>query len=193
MATLKLNTITALFQGKISGLVIAKHKDGLILRRRPRPRTEDYTDNQKAEQTRFALAVAYARAVVADPERRRIYAAAALQQHRRIYGVALADFLRPPVIHEIDPAAYGGQPGDVIQIQATDDFQIDSVHVALTDVAGATIEAGAANTSLQENRWAYKACLPVPPGQIVIITATARDHAANVAAKGLWWIVGGGL
>jgi hypothetical protein len=183
MATVKLNTLTALFQGKISGLVVARHNDGLILRRRPRPTTKELTAIQKAKQDRFRLAVAYAKSVVADPERRRLYAALALHQRRRIYAIALADFLRPPVIHDIDSSGYSGHPGDLIPIQTTDDFEVVDLNVVVSGPGGEIIEQGTAAPAPGGDRWTYQAAMAIPPGQIVTITVTARDHAGNAVTK----------
>ena len=95
----------------------------------------------------------------------------------------VADFLNPPVIDEIDLGCYDGQAGSIIQIRATDDFEVSCVEVLICSASGDRIEAGpAARRSRNSACWVYKATTSVTPGISVRVEATAMDRPGNRAS-----------
>src|SRR5689334_13253606 len=50
-------------------------------------------------------------------------------QHKRACDLAMSDYLSAPVIQDVDASAFHGVSGDVICVQARDDFRVDGVEV----------------------------------------------------------------
>ncbi len=70
----------------------------------------------------------------------------------------------------MDLSGYAGAVGDPIVGQASDDFDVVGVRVALTQADGSAIEEGdAAETPPKSGRWVYTATAAVPPGTTVRI------------------------
>ncbi|MBC7757434.1 MAG: hypothetical protein H7069_01150 [Phormidesmis sp. FL-bin-119] len=53
----------------------------------------EFTDGQKAEQNLFADAIAYARSIINDPEKKAAFKAT-LEPGRRVYNAAIAAYLK---------------------------------------------------------------------------------------------------
>ncbi|UOQ71343.1 hypothetical protein [Hymenobacter cellulosilyticus] len=99
------------------------------------------------------------------------------------YVVAVADYLSAPSIRNVDFSAYHGKPGDVITVQATDNFAVTEVRVRIQNPDGTLVEEGpalpdpdgftfrftakASNTSLEGDK----------------ITVTAADRPGNRTLK----------
>ena len=86
------------------------------------------------------------------------------------------DFLRPPVVDEIDTSAYTGATGDPIVIRAHDDVEVTGVTVTLFD-GDTELESGPA--APDEWRWRYEAQTDVPAGTEVTASAVAMDRPGN--------------
>ena len=89
----------------------------------------------------------------------------------------MADYLKPPVIEDIDLAAYHGRPGDVIGICARDDTQVTAVDIVLRDGAGVIKEQGPARPGGWD--WRYTATHRFGPEEVITVEVTAHDRAGN--------------
>ena len=122
--------------------------------------------------------------VMADPATKAIYEEAAKAKGQPLFSLTVADFFNAPSVDEVDVSGYGGKVGNEIIVQASDDFDVVGVSVALTDANGNAIESGAATESPADSgRWVYKAMAAVPTGTTVRIAVTATDRPDGKAKK----------
>jgi hypothetical protein len=182
MANIVPNPAAGQLSGTLGDMVFARLKNGKIIARRRPVRTTAKKTGEIANQASFIRAVAYAKAVWnSQPELQAKYQAAARQQGRQGFHLAKADFRLPPRIGDVDLSGYRGNPGDVIQVVATDDFEVKEVLVVLRRLNGELIEQGAAVPSKQT--WSYHAQTQVPAGETITVEAIAVDYPGHTASK----------
>ncbi len=83
--------------------VYGSYGDQVTFRRTPKGKTSiikkadmskvKWSPAQIAQRQRMKEAIAYARAILADPEKKKIYAKRAKRKHRRAYDEALSEYL----------------------------------------------------------------------------------------------------
>jgi len=84
-------------RGSVEGLVIIKHRFGkTILTIFPDMSRVVFSEKQKAEQRRFADAVAYAKAIIKDPQKKAAYMAK-LPAGKKVLNAAISDYMRGKV------------------------------------------------------------------------------------------------
>jgi hypothetical protein len=184
MANITSNPAAGRLSGMIGDLVFALSKNGKVtVRRRPVRKTEKKA-GEIANQEGFIRAVAYAKAVWnSQPELQAKYNAAAQPQGRQGFNLAKADFRLPPKIGDVDLSGYRGNPGDVIRVVATDDFEVKEVVLVLRYLNEELIEQGAA--VLDNGTWSYRAQTQVPAGETITVEAIAVDYPGHTAGKRL--------
>jgi hypothetical protein len=96
-------------------------------------RTNPPTAAQLQVREQFRLAAAYAKRMLADPVLAPRYAVAARAKGLNSRAFMIADFFNEPVVQLIDVSGYHGPMGQVIKVQAYDDFEVTGVHVAVLD------------------------------------------------------------
>lgn len=95
MAKIKLNFPFTHISGTVGDMVFRRSKDGhVIVARRPRKSTTERSAAQKAHQQRFAQAVAYAKAAMADPQLRGVYEEMAARQGKTPFAMACSDYFK---------------------------------------------------------------------------------------------------
>lgn len=117
----------------------------------------------------FREAVTYARRA----QHREEYLEVARRRNATPMEVATADFLHAPEIHRIDLSAYHGRPGDPIRIFATDDFEVASVGVLITDEENLLVEMGMADRGDGKDEWVYLATRDAPSDHVRVIVDAA--------------------
>ncbi|MGV3503864.1 MAG: hypothetical protein ACO1O1_09150 [Adhaeribacter sp.] len=132
-----------------------------------------------AERTQFQQAHKYARSVQHRPEIWDLYLAEAALRRCAPLGLAIADYIQPPVITDVWLGSYRGQPGDAIRIQVSDTFRVASVQVAITNGDGEAIERGQALFKPATSDWLYETLIVnlALPGSCIRIEA--RDLPGN--------------
>jgi hypothetical protein len=181
MAKQKNNVVTHGLSGTVGGMLVFRQTaTGTVVQSPPRVSGKS-TEAQKEHQRKFQRAVLYGKASLADPARRQEYAAAAQRKNRQPFNVAVADFLHAPEIDVIDVSGYHGQPGDVIRIEATDDFMVKEVRVVISDHEGHVIEEGDAQPGALGFEWIYTAIAdnPNPAGDRIEVYAS--DMPGNIS------------
>ncbi len=182
MAFIHPNPATGELSGSLGDLVFAKQKSGKIIVRKRPVRKAAKRKGEIANQQGFTSAVAYAKKVWAeDPDLRARYNAAAAIQGRQGFHLAKADYLKPPEVREIDLAEYTGAPGEIIRINAVDNFEVKSVQVKIRHLDASAIEHGQAER--ENDRWVYEARSTVPAGKTVVIDVTATDYAGQTSTR----------
>ncbi|MBW8688171.1 hypothetical protein [Chitinophaga rhizophila] len=164
-------------------ITITRRKSGKTIMGKKR-RSSDLppTDKQLVIQQRFKAAIQYAKAVLADPVKKAMYAAFA-GPDQSAYNMAMRDAFKAPVVDSIDTTNYQGRTGNPVIIQASDDFKVTTVKVIIRTNAGAVIEEGEA--TLQDNGldWLYTATVNNASLTGSVITAVAVDTPGNETSR----------
>jgi hypothetical protein len=154
MAKIKGNLIMMNIRGMIGEQLVVKERKGVPYVCAPPTRDENRkpTKNQAADQNSFGKAVAYAQSAIKNPDIKRDYKAVATGG-QSAFNVAIKDARYPPQVTAITSRGYSGNSGDIIFIQATDNFRVTAVTVAIFSSEGEIIEEG--NAAYDGSIWLY--------------------------------------
>jgi hypothetical protein len=84
-----------------------------------------------------------------------------------------------PKITAVDLSGYTGKPGEMIRMEAVDDFEVVSVSLVVARLDGTLIENGAAAATGAGNVWVYTTTAAAPAGQTLLVHVTAADRPGN--------------
>ena len=112
-----------------------------------------------------------------------MYAAKARADRSNPFAEAVKDWLNPPVVDEIDVAAYHKQVGDVIYIKAHDDTEVVRAEVTLQDGNNNVLESGNAAWDTASGAWKYTATVDATATGTVTVSASAYDRPNHAGAK----------
>lgn len=184
MSKIRNNPIMKGVSGMLGDIVVyRKHRDGVVMANRPKKR-DALTPKQEQAKTRFLTAVQYAKKQMADPALKAAYEPGPNSPFNSAYAAAVADFLSAPKINNIDASKYQGAVNDVLQINASDNFKVTSVHVAIYRADKSLLEqADAIPLDIGVNEYIYKATQAnaAVVGSKVIVTV--RDKPGNIVAE----------
>ena len=183
MAGVKLNPILQRVRGKVGDLIFKRLNGTMFIARKPDVGKRVLSPAQVAVTERFRQAVSYGKMAMADPLARAAYQQAAQEKKRPVFSLMIADFFNTPSVDEIDLSAYTGQTGNTIAVRATDDFEVMSVDVKITNMAGDSVEGGPAVKSAESGRWVYTASTSVPPGTQLRVEVTATDRPGHKTTR----------
>lgn len=169
-------------RGRIGPLTYRKTEHGNVLSQFS-ARTNAPTAAQLQVREQFRAASAYAKRILADPELGPRYALAAAAKGMKPRPFAVRDFFNEPVVQLIDVSEYHGTVGQVIKVQAFDDFEVTGVDVAVLDGENAVIFQGAA--VLTNGLWQLAATVGIAVGETVTIKATATDRPGHTGTLSL--------
>jgi hypothetical protein len=178
MAESKNNVVTHGLSGKIDLLVFRSRGNRTIVSTVPHKSSQPASAAQEAVKQKFQQAVIYGKSVNADPALKAAYAAQASEE-QSAYNVAIADFFNAPDINEIDVAGYTGAVGSKIIVKATDDFQVNRVHVKIENGDGSLVEEGDAVADAIGLNFTYTATVANASVAGDKITVTAYDNPGN--------------
>ncbi|PJJ60857.1 hypothetical protein [Hymenobacter chitinivorans] len=160
------NALTQGLSGKVSGLVFRRNANGTVsVGDAPRPSSKVPTEEATAQRQRFQQAAFYGRAMQQDPALKAAYETGVDGTTTSSYVVAVADYLSAPSIRHVDFTAYYGKAGDVILVQATDNFAVTEVRVRIQNPDGSLVEEGPAQ--------------PEPDGYTFRFTAKVNNTALD--------------
>ena len=168
MAKVKDNLVTEGASGKLGKRLVFRHmKDGrTIIATRPDYTDHEWTVDQCAHHSRFQQAAAYARvASKTNP----LYTELARGTAKNAYNIALSDWFKPPVIHQVT------MQGGSIRVDFTDNVQVAKVLITISNEQGHTLEQGEA-AQTQDGVWEYRPGSPAA-GKLRI---EAFDLAGNL-------------
>jgi hypothetical protein len=184
MAQVGKNVLTRGLSGKLGNLVVfRRNREKTIMSVAPGKRTHPLTEAQQRHLQQFREAVVYAKSVLADQEKKAEYKAAA-KNGESAFNVAVADYLKLPVIKEVDLCLYAGQVGDRIRIRAIDNFKVVNVSVGIYNADNTILETGIAAGNGNGLDWFYTAIQknPVMTGGRVVVTVTdSPGHQGQMA------------
>ena len=183
MTEVNLNETIDGYRGAIGNLVFKKYKGRIIVCRKPKF-TQPPSPKQIEDRAHFAEAVAYARAVKADPVARAFYEPIAKERDTCVYWLAIKDFLCAPSLLPLDLSEYEGKVGDKITIRAVDLNGLAHVDERIFAQDGTPIEQGTAvENGVRSGIWIYTATVLVALGTVVFIEVKGVDHAGNEAQR----------
>ena len=184
MAKVRLNPILEQVRGKVGELVFKRSGDQVIISRKADLSEHEATEAQLAVRERFRQATLYGKMILADPDTRQLYEAAAKSKGKPVFSLTIADFFNAPSVDEVDMANYTGKAGDSIVVKAHDDFQVAGVTVSLSDADGTAIESGEALQSPPNSgRWVYTATTTIATGTQVRVLVTATDRPGGTGSS----------
>ena len=124
MAKVKLNPVLEQMRGQIGDLVFKHYSGDVVVGRKPDRSGVQPTDAQLQHQERFRQAVFYGQLVMADPEKKALYAEAAQASGKPLFSLTIADFFNAPAVDEVDLSAYTRGVGNPIAVRTHDDFAV---------------------------------------------------------------------
>jgi hypothetical protein len=185
MARLRYHSLLHGSYGRVGDVIVKRYKYGEVLSRRPQMGHLIPSEKQRAQHERWRAAAAYYQRVKADPALATCYAGVVRKKGLPLSAITTRDFMRPPQVHGIDLRHYRGRPGDLIQVEATDDVTVAAVMITLRDGSGAVLEYGPA--ACADHLWEYRAKTIAPEGSQVTIEAEAQDLPGNRATLAQAW------
>lgn len=162
-------------------LVVRRQKNGgyVVAAAPVRTQSREPTAKEKEHQEQFRQAILYGKGAKAKPE----YEAAAEARGISSFNVAVADFLHPPEIQNIDISAYHGAAGQPIRITAVDDVKVATVGVLIADDNNTLVEKGQAVVSPTDPHvWVYTTTASAPSASVKIVVDVA-DLAGQVTEE----------
>jgi hypothetical protein len=182
MAKSKNNVVTYGLSGKVGDLLLFRQRHGQTVVAKIPKQSGKVSEKQLKQRHRFQQAVFYGKMAINSPETAELYKTAATGG-KTPFNVAVADFMNAPDIVHVDLSGYAGGAGDVILVDATDDFAVKSVTVKIVNGNG-TVEEGQADYTAG-CRWTYTATQDNSDTATSKITVTASDLPGNVTESEL--------
>src|SRR5450432_2246246 len=176
------NIVTKGFFGSLDKTLTFRQRAGFtIISKKRRGSSSAPSDGMLAVRTKFLSAVAYASKAIKNAVTKALYNSAATGM-QSAFNVATADAYNPPVVNSIAADKYHGAVGDHITVDATDDFKVNSVSVAIHDAAGNLIEQGVAVLQTETADWLYTATVVNAAPAGCKVSATATDLPGNTGS-----------
>jgi hypothetical protein len=182
MAKQKGNVVTHGLSGQIGGMIVFRQRAGQTIVSKMPAVSKKVTEAQLAHRRKFQRAILYSTGVLSDPELAEAYAAKA-KPGQSARNVAVADYFHAPDIEVIDVTGYRGLPGDVIRIEATDDFKVREVKVVICRADGTPVEEGYATQEPAGYEWKYVATVENLTQEGDRIEVFASDLPGNISEK----------
>ncbi|MCX6268064.1 MAG: hypothetical protein NTW16_11995 [Bacteroidetes bacterium] len=142
------------------------------------------SEKQEASRDRLVRAGKYARKAMEDPALREFYISRSVNG-KTAYREASNDFLRLPVIREIDISTYRGNPGDMICIDATDMIALTKVSLQINAADGTGVESGSCVEELPTGMYIYTTTTAVADISGLTVTVTVSDIPGNKVTKSI--------
>jgi hypothetical protein len=176
MAKVKGNLMMAHLSGSLGDQFIVKRGRGgqtIICKKPTFQEDREFSPAQLARQQAFREAAAYARTQKGNP----LYIEKAQGTGKCSYNVAIADYLHPPKILEVDLSSWVNGDGGTIRIRVQDDVSVQGVKVTIADENGVFLEEGEAveGSALW---WEYNTAQAIANNMRV--TVAARDLPGHV-------------
>lgn len=178
------NASSSIFMANVSGSVgkqmtLSMRKQGTILGRKIGPYNQKPSEQQAAIRKRFSMAIGYAKAAIADPEKKALYQAAAdVSRTASAFNLAVKDATNPPEITDVDVAKYHGVIGDKILVDVEDVVDVPSVVVSIVKPDGTLAETGIAVRKWKFH-WEYTATVANDAVDGSTVNVVATDLADN--------------
>lgn len=161
-------------------IVLRQTKGKLIVSAKPKMR-KSHSPKQQANIDRFREARIYAGQATSTPEGKAEYAARITNRKHTAFLVAIADYLNKPQIHQVDTSSYHGAVGDLILVDAFDDFMVARVTVTII-VNNIELEQGDAHLDEVGVWWRYAATMVNTNIKDSVVKVQVWDKPGNVVS-----------
>ena len=141
MAKAHLNSLLNRTFGRIGDLVYRKYGNKTVVSKAPDFTRRKLSIAQEASNDRFREAMNWARKAREDPEIWAFYSKKR-KGMQTLFNVAVRDFMSLPRIEKIRAGSYHGNPGDVITIEARDNYKVTGVIISIVNARKQEIECG---------------------------------------------------
>jgi len=181
MAIVNDNIITRFQRGRFGDIIYRVVGSLSISSKAPDYSKIKWSEAQKANRMRFRDGMAYARKAFEDPENVKYYEnKAGARQHK--FNMAVADFMVKPTINEVDTENYKGEEGNLIRVDASDNFKVAGVIVMILTAAGLLLESGMAveYPYSGSGEWIYKTMERNPEWKGGKVVVRVTDSPGNV-------------
>lgn len=171
------SSLTKGLSGKFGELTFQQRRGKTIAGRSQDERTKGPSAAQQKVLDRFREASRYAKAALANPQKRAFYESI-VKPGMSARSMAMTDYLRKPQVSDIDYAEYDGSIGSVILFKAVEESQM-TVKVRIERADGSLVEEGLAAMDEAEIHWIYTATMvnaSVAGSRIIIL---AKDLPGN--------------
>jgi hypothetical protein len=165
--------------GKMGNMVFKQSRGRDIVAASPQQVNQPNTPAQQEQREKFSQGARYAKGALADAQLKVLYESKSKHVNTPPFALAVADFLTPPVVDEIDLGGYHKHIGDAILIKAHDDLEVTNVRVTIVDNAQVAVESGTATFDPALNAWRYVATVDASAKPNVTVTANALDHPGH--------------
>jgi hypothetical protein len=129
-----------------------------------------------ARRAKFTECCRYAGGVFRHPQRRLAFVDLAKAKGVPLYNAILTEFLKNPVIREVQLGGYHGNVGDPVVVFHRSDLAIVEVRLVVRrSDTGMLVEEGVAALA-EDGGWRYVATQAVPAGTALSITLTLTDE-----------------
>lgn len=183
MAESKNNVLTHGLSGMVGDLIVFRNRGNkTIVASKPKERSGETTETQKAHQKKFQQAIVYGQNAVTNPDFKAEYQAAA-SDGQTAFNVAVADFFHAPDIESIDVSNYTGKIGDTIKVTVTDNFKVTGVSVVIYNADGSEVEHGLALQDDLKSKWVFTAKVENTSLDGDKIVVEASDLPGNISEK----------
>lgn len=180
MAKQKNNIVMRNARGMFGKQVVFKKRNGKAYIAAPPEVDENRkaTPGQLALQVKFKRCIAYAKRALKNDDIIQRYTVMT-KRHQSPYNVAFLDAFYSPEVESMILQGYQGQAGNIIVVQAKDNFGVEEVRVSIHDANNVLLEEGLAVANNDGLNWTYTAAQPNPALPGSKITAKAYDLAGN--------------
>lgn len=181
MAKQKNNIIMRSTRGMVGGQIVFKRRAGLgyVAAAPEVNENRKPTDRQLEIQEKFKKSTVWAKQAMKNPELKAAYKSVA-SRNQSSYNVAFQDASYAPEVQSLIIDGYTGAPGNIIVVNATDDFKVNNVTVEIYSPEGELIEEGAATANADGFSWTYTATAANANYTDSLVRALAFDIPGNV-------------
>lgn len=180
MSSVNENPLLVGATGKFARVVVYRRVRGKVVMAKVPTPPSDVSAKQLVVRKSFSKAAGYAKRQNAKPEAKRLYLEGLTPKKHNAYLVALSDFLKSPQIDSVNLTGYNGAAGQTILIDASDDFRVAAISVAILGADGVQIESGAAKPGEGlADAWAYVTTAENAAIAGTKVQVTATDFAGN--------------
>jgi len=173
------NFIISGFHGKIGNQLVFRQRNGrTIVSTIPGKRKARPVGKQLESCDRFKMGLLWAKEVLKDPAQFAAYKEKTTGWQTPL-NIALADYMKSPVITGINASFYHGCAGDTILVTATDNFHVKEVTIKICNPDGKVLEKGPCQADQTGSYWQYIATMGAGTTEGITITASARDNPGH--------------
>jgi hypothetical protein len=183
MAKVDDNVLTRGLSGSLGQLVFRRYGSKTIVSLKPKRSIRKQSTQQKAQRSNFAFATHYAKESLADPIMKLEYQAIAKERGTNPWAAAVADYLKPIAILDIQVGTDPSNKGVPIRICLNDPTKVKTMTLTIFNSKGQIIEAGEPMPGQNGGAYLYASSLDQSKLRRAIVRVEVTDRPGNVAVR----------